>query len=200
MQNRFLIGVGILLVLLSVIGLRMVNDFLEGEDILPRFFFSQVSPGPNEALYFVSPSIGTHNVNDTFQVELRVGASNGITSIKAYLDYDPSLIAVVSMVTSTSAFTTWWEDTFDNSTGQLHFQASAPSPGFSGSNGLIATITFQVMGAGTANLTYDVTSLALITNDTNILNIAGSTAGRYTLVVPHLQICHYIGSSVCIYA
>src|SRR3989344_3713316 len=161
MRDRFFIGVSILFVVLVVVGLRTVNDSLEDGGILSRFLLSQVSPGPNQALYFVSPSSGAHTVNDTFQVELRIGASTGITSLKAYLDYDPSLIAVTNMTTSLSAFSNWWEDTFDNVAGKLRFQASAPSPGFSGNDGLIAQITFQVMGAGTGNLNYDGTSLAL---------------------------------------
>ena len=184
MQKRFLIGVGILLVFLFAIGLRMVNDSLGEKNILSRFFFSQVSPGPGEALYFVSPSGGAHEVSNTFQVELRIGSSEGITSMKAYLNYNPSLIAVVSMVSSSSAFSTWWEDTFDNVAGKLRFQASTPTPGFSGNNGLIATITFQAMGGGTATLTYDSSSLTLKANDTNILNLAGSTSGSYTITVP----------------
>ena len=184
MRDQFFIGVSILFVVLVVVGLRAVNDSLEDGGILSRFLLSQVSPGPNQALYFVSPSSGAHTVNDTFQVELRIGASTGITSLKAYLDYDPSLIAVTNMTTSLSAFSNWWEDTFDNVAGKLRFQASTPSPGFSGNDGLIAQITFQVMGAGTGNLTYDATSLALKPDDSNILNIAGSTAGTYTLAAP----------------
>src|SRR3989344_5551585 len=65
--------------------------------LTPRAFLAQSTPGPNEALYFVSPSSGTFDVNDTFQVELRIAASASTTSIQAYLDYNPSLIAITNI-------------------------------------------------------------------------------------------------------
>src|SRR3989344_3345665 len=183
MRERFSIGFVIIFVVLFAIGVRLVNDSLGvRENILSRFFVSQITPGPNKAHYFLSFSSGTFNLYDTFQVELRIASSEAITSIKAYLDYEPSLIAVTSMQISLNSFSTWWEDTFDNTAGELKFQASTPTPGFIGNNGLIATITFQAMGEGTANLTYDATSLALKFSDTNILNIAGSTIGAYAIV------------------
>ncbi|MEK7542613.1 MAG: dockerin type I domain-containing protein [Patescibacteria group bacterium] len=197
MRNRFLIILSLVCVLSLVVTLKTLNDFLSEDISFTRLFLSQVSPGPNQALYFVSPSSGTHNVNSTFQVQLRMGVSAGgtvvcggtshpagVTSMEADLSYNPALIQVSSMQTSLTTFSTWWEDTFDNVKGKLQFQASTPCPGFTGNNGLIATITFQVMGAGAATLTYDPSSLALKSDDTNILSIPGSTPGSYTLVVP----------------
>ncbi len=183
MKNQFFIVLGIVFLFLAVLGLRVLNESLPGTIVSPRFFLSQVAPGPNEALFFVSPSSGTFNVNDTFQVELRMGTSASVITGKAYLNFNSSLLSVSSISTAGSVFNAYFGEQTSTS-NQVKIQAFAIPPGFIGNNGLVATITFRAIGAGTASLTYDASSLALTSDDTNILNIAGSTAGSYAIVVP----------------
>src|SRR3989344_5104770 len=180
MRKRFFIALGLMFVVTVVFALRLLNDSLPGRFVSSDSLLSQVTPGPNEALYFVSPSSGSHNVGNTFQVELRLASSAGVTSMKAYLNFNSSLLQVTNVSTTGGAFQTYWEAT--STSNQVRLQGSSPTPGVSGNNNLVATITFQALAAGTASLTYDASSLALKSDDTNILNIGGSQTGSYTLV------------------
>ncbi|HZX49935.1 MAG TPA: cohesin domain-containing protein, partial [Candidatus Paceibacterota bacterium] len=180
MRKRFFIALGLMFVVTVVFALRLLNDSLPGRFGSSDSLLSQVTPGPNEALYFVSPSSGSHNVGNTFQVELRLASSAGVTSMKAYLNFNSSLLQVTNVSTTGGAFQTYWEAT--STSNQVRLQGSSPTPGVSGNNNLVATITFQALAAGTASLTYDASSLALKSDDTNILNIGGSQTGSYTLV------------------
>lgn len=189
MRNKSLVILSVVCVLSLVFALKALNDSLSEDIFSSQPFLSAVSPGVNEALYFVSPSSGTFNVNDTFQVELRVGASTGITSIKAYLNFNSSLLSVTNISTLGSRFEHQWEPSpgnsgFDNTAGWIRLQRSTSTP-YTGNgdnpSGLIATITFQAISAGTASLTYDAASLALKSDDTNILNIAGSQTASFSI-------------------
>jgi hypothetical protein len=145
----------------------------------PRFFISQVSPGSNEALFYLSP--GSGSFNGAFSADLRINTSVAITSVKAYLNFPASVVSVSSIDTSGSAFGNLWESTFNNTTGKIQIQASLASPGYQGSTGLIARINFQAVAAGAASVTYDPASLALKIDDTNVLNLTSSQSANFTI-------------------
>jgi hypothetical protein len=151
--------------------------------ISPRFFVSQVVPGPNEAVFEFSPSNGTYNINTVFSVDLRTDSSVGITSVKAYLNFSTSSLQITSLDFTDSVFGSQWEKTFSNTTGKIQIQASAPFPGFTGAGGLIVKINFQSTAVGVANITYDPTSLSLTSADQNVLNLSRSVGASFTLSV-----------------
>ncbi len=151
---------------------------------LPRTFLAQVTPGPNEAVFLLSPKEGSFSLDSTFPLQVKISASQGVTSTKAYLDFNPAILSVATMNRQGSVFSNWWEESFDNTSGKIRLQASTPIPGFQGNNGFIVTLTFRVLSAGTTDITYDQTSLALRPDDINILNLSASEKARFVITVP----------------
>ncbi|MFH1423817.1 MAG: fibronectin type III domain-containing protein [Candidatus Nealsonbacteria bacterium] len=148
-----------------------------------RTFLAQVTPGANEAVFYFSPETGVINKNNTSSTELIINTSAGVTSIKAYLNFNFSAISITGIDTTNSVFTSWWENSYNNITGKIQLQASLPSPGHNGA-GLVAKINFQAINTGTATVTYDATpgnNLALKIDDTNILNLTRSTGASFTI-------------------
>ncbi len=164
-------GMGLIELPAGLFGVRSSSDSL----------LAQVSPGVNEALFEILPANSAISLNGTFSVNLKISASAGVTSLKAYLDFPASLLQVQSINLTNSVFATPWENDFDNTAGKVKLQLSLPSPGFQGSNGLVATVNFRGVGAGNGSITYDASSLALKDNDENILNIANSVEGAITV-------------------
>jgi len=82
-----------------------------------------------------------------------------------------------------SIFSLWTtEPVFSNSAGTINFGGGVPNPGFTGTAGKIATITFKAETVGTARVTF--TSGAVLANDgkgTNV--IANMGGGSYTISV-----------------
>ena len=174
MKNNFF---AILILICSVIGSLVVV----GKYFPPKFFLPQVVPGPNEAIFEISPASGSYGVGGTFGVDLKISSSANITSVKTYLNFSPALLQGASINVANSVFPTQWEGTINNSNGKIQIQASSPSPGFLGNGGLIARINFQTQSAGTAAISFDPSSLALTFADQNILNLARSTGGSFTI-------------------
>ena len=183
-QGAFLYWFGIGAVLLGIGSVFFVVQQGYGgpfwrEYLRPVLFLSQVIPGPNEAVLYSYPSSGSFQTGQNVAVELRMSASTNVTSLKAYLTFDPAVLQGSSINHSTSVFTTWWEETFDNATGVVKLQASEPSPGVSGNNHLVAVINFQATGDGTSQVAYDLSSLALNSADQDVLNIMSSEGGSF---------------------
>lgn len=148
-----------------------------------RTFLAQVTPGVNEAVFYFSGETGTINKNNTSSTELIINTSAAVTSVKAYLNFNSSLLSVTSIDTTNSVFTSWWENSYNNTTGRIQLQASLPTPGHNGP-GLVAKINFQAINTGAATITYDATpgnNLALKIDDTNILNLTRSTGASFTI-------------------
>ncbi|MCH7604544.1 hypothetical protein IID24_00910 [Patescibacteria group bacterium] len=181
MRKAIFLSFVLLLILLFGMMLRDMNRDIADYISSPRIFLSQVVPDPDEAVFFLSPDTGNIFVNTIFSTELRFSTSEAITSIKAYLDFDPSLITVTAIATTGSVFSSVWEKEFDNTLGKVRFQASLPSPGFNGSDGIVISILFLAMAPGTATTTYDADSLVLKSNDEDILNLSRSTGGTLTI-------------------
>lgn len=175
---RYLILIFCPIVFIIFFGILFFTDNL---NITNRNFLAQVAPGPNEALFEFSPSGGIFYTNDTFSVNLTVSVSVGVTSVKAYLNFNPVYVQVTNLDLNNSVFGSQWEKSFNNTTGKIQIQASTPSPGFTGNGGLIANITFRAVLTGSANITYDAASLALTIADQNILNLAKSVSGAFSI-------------------
>ncbi|MFH1423814.1 MAG: cohesin domain-containing protein [Candidatus Nealsonbacteria bacterium] len=192
---KYFLLVSCLLLIFSVVfaGLMLtdkvsitVDFFSLFQKFSSRNFLAQVTPAANEAVFYFSPETGAFNTGDSFLVELRMGSSVGIISVNADLNFNSSLMTVVSVSTTDSVFFSWWENSFNNSTGKIQLQASLPSPGFTG-DGLIAIINFRAVAAGTGAISYNAGSLALKTDDTNILNLTRSTGVSFTINPPPIS-------------
>src|SRR3989344_6522618 len=95
-----------------ILGFSLIVFYVSQRLVSPRLFTAQISPGPNEAVFELSPSSGTFNSN--FSVNLMINASAGITSVKTYLNFNPSYVRVGSLDFTNSVFGAQWEKTFDN--------------------------------------------------------------------------------------
>jgi len=152
---------------------------LKSEFFPPRFFLSYVAPAANETVFYLSPESGNYTVNSAFSISIHANTSAAITSVRAYLNFNSSLLSVTNIDTSGSVFSNWWESS-STAIGKIQLQASTPSPGVSG-DGVVAVITFRALGPGTAVITYDPVSLVLRPDDTNILNLVRSTGASFVL-------------------
>ena len=130
------------------------------------------------AAFSLSPVSGMYGVNEEFDVDLKIKAEEPITSFKAYLTFDPSLLSVTQIQGVTDNFPYWWEQ--ESEDGVVKIQASASPPGFQG-EGTIAKVRFKVIGAGSVQLAYDSSSLALNIQDENVLSPPLPSDATFTL-------------------
>ncbi|MFH1423700.1 MAG: cohesin domain-containing protein [Candidatus Nealsonbacteria bacterium] len=134
------------------------------------------------ASLYLSPSMGTYTVGNTFLVQAKVSTGGAaINAADGTLVFNANDLEVVKITKEESVFSLWVQDpVFSNSLGTINFAGGKPSPGFTGASGTIINITFKVKTSGTTNLTF--ASGSVLADDgmgTNILASMGS--GVYTL-------------------
>lgn len=132
------------------------------------------------ASIYLAPSSGNYAKGVTFSVVVRVNTGgDSINAAEGSLVFDPAKLEVRSISKGGSIFTLWTtEPTFSNPEGTIEFGGGLPNPGYSGSNGLILTITFFTKGVTTVRNATQVVlvSGAVLANDgygTNILTSLG---------------------------
>ncbi len=128
----------------------------------------------------LNPSTGSYAVGQTFTLTVRaVPNGDNINAVEAGLKFDPALLSVVSVGKTGSAFSLWTtEPTFSNSAGTVTFGGGSPSPFTAASN--IVTVTFRVVAAGSATVTFQNASvLAADGRGTDVFENGGT--GTYTL-------------------
>ncbi len=129
----------------------------------------------------LSPSTGVYQSGTTFTARVVVNTSGqAINAADATINFNPKELSVVSVNRSSSIFNLWvTEPTFSNSGGTISFSGGSPS-GYTGSAGTVMTITFRVVGSGTARVNFGTGSV--LANDgkgTNVLSTM--SGGSYTL-------------------
>ncbi len=154
--------------------------------LILSFLVAPFAYGQNASLY-LSPSIGTYTVGNTFLVQLKVNTGGvPINAADGILIFDPDKLEVRKISKTNSIFTLWvQEPVFSNSVGTINFAGGKPSPGFTGAAGTIITITFKARTSGTANVTF--ASGSVLADDgkgTNILANMGS--GSYQLTTKQI--------------
>jgi hypothetical protein len=149
-------------------------------------FFTFPTTHAQAATIYFSPSTFTRATGQTFAVTVRVNTdAQSINAAQGSVVFDPAKIEVVSVSKAGSIFNLWTQDpVFSNADGTLDFEGGLPNPGYSGSSGLIATITFRTKTATTVrgSTTATLVSGAILANDglgTNIL----TNLGKLTVVI-----------------
>ena len=146
------------------------------------------------SLYF-SPSTSQVSVGQSFSTVLRVNTGGtAINVAEGSIVFDEGRLSVVSISKTGSVFSIWpTEPKFSNAEGTIEFAGGVPSPGYSGSSGLVMTITFKrlrLQGIAEINLV----SGGILANDglgTNILSGLGKASyniGSSTISTPAPQI------------
>jgi hypothetical protein len=134
------------------------------------------------SLLSLSPSAGSYGVGKTFTVTIGLNTNGeSINAVEADLTFAPDKLEVTALDYTTGGVLMFALDhTYDNAAGHVCLAGGLPSPGFTGSAGHIATITFRTKAAGTASVTFDATSAVLRNSDS--ANVLTSTQpGQFTI-------------------
>ncbi len=107
------------------------------------------------ATLFVSPASVSVHAGDVFSVSIRVNTeSKPINAVSAKLLFPKQLLQATGVSKSGSILNFWVQDpTISNTLGSVSFEGVAVNPGYSGSSGKIASVSFRALKEGTANLT-----------------------------------------------
>lgn len=131
----------------------------------------------------LSPSSQTLQKDQSFSVEIRVNTNGeSINTVTANLSYSPDKLRAISVDTSGSFVTLWFENNIATASGQIKLTGSVPAPGVSGSSLLFAKINFTTLAEGTATVSFDTTS-AVYRNSDNADILGTKTGGTYTITV-----------------
>ncbi len=132
LHNKFVIAVYCSIILLIIL-------------LLPTAIVSAAS-------LVLSPSTGSFNTGSTFTTSVQISPNgDSVNAAELTLDFDTSLLSVVSISKAGSAFSLWTtEPAFSNSGGTITMGGGSPTP-FS-SQSTLATITFRALSAGTASI------------------------------------------------
>jgi hypothetical protein len=152
--------------------------------IVLSFFSIPLTPtqGADASLY-ISPTTGRRFVGETFQLVVRVNTGGqAINAAEGSIVFNPQKVEVTSISKGGSIFNLWTgEPTFSNAEGTIEFSGGLPSPGYTGSSGLLFTITFRGKSATTISNSTNIAlvSGAILANDgygTNILTSLGKSS------------------------
>jgi len=147
-----------------------------------------LSPGEAYAISATMKTVpvsGNYDIGDTFTVAIRVNTGGqAINTVKAYLTFDTTLLKVNSISTAGSFVVGIWpENKYDNVAGTINLVGGVVPPGFTGADGLFATITFQALKAGVSQVNFSSSSaIRLLSDSSNVFDLTTSTSGVYTLV------------------
>jgi hypothetical protein len=124
-----------------------------------------------------SPSSGSYNIGQTFNVSIYVSsADQAMNAASGVITFSTDKLQITSLSKTSSIVSLWvQEPSFSNTNGTVNFEGIVLNPGFQGNSGKIIIITFKVKAAGTASLS--ISSGSVLANDgqgTNILQSLGS--------------------------
>jgi hypothetical protein len=126
-------------------------------------FFALASAGvfASAAELKFSSSAGEYGVSDVFKVEIFIDtAGQNVNAGEIAVNFDRNLLQTVEIETGGSVFSIWPQPpSFNNLTGEISLTGGVPG-GFSG-DGVIATVVFRAVNAGTAGLNFQKSSLFL---------------------------------------
>ncbi len=143
------------------------------------FFFGVSSV--EAATLRLSPETGVYTVGNTFTANVLINTGGKpINAADAELSFNPKELTVVSVGKGGSIFNLWTlEPKFSNSAGTISFGGGSPS-GYTGSGGVIMSVTFRSVAAGTPKVNFRSGSiLAADGMGTNVLT--SMNGGTYTI-------------------
>ncbi len=134
----------------------------------------------------ISPSSSNVVVGDVFSVSIFLDTNSRIiNTIDAILRFPPDKLQVVSPSVGKSIIGIWTAPpSFNNLTGELHFQGGIPSPGINTSNGLISTVTFRAKSVGSANISFSGDSKILLNDGFGTNALTGTQGATINLGLP----------------
>ncbi|MFA6522670.1 MAG: cohesin domain-containing protein [Patescibacteria group bacterium] len=132
-------------------------------------------------LYF-APAQGTYDSGSSFSVGVYVSsADQAMNAVSSSISFPTSLLQVTGISKNGSIMNLWaQEPSYSNTAGTISFEGIVLNPGYIGTSGKVATITFKGTGNGAAIVSF--AGGSVLANDglgTNILTSFGS--GTYTI-------------------
>lgn len=126
----------------------------------------------------ISPQAGTINADSSFTINILVSSSDQVMNgVSGSISFPTDLLSISSISKFGSIINVWaQEPTFSNTAGSINFEGVALSPGFSGTNGKVISVTFRALKSGTANIKFS--NGSVLANDgmgTDILNGLGNS-------------------------
>lgn len=102
----------------------------------------------------LSPSTGSYSPGQTFTVTVKaVPNGDNINAVESTLTFDQTVLSVVSVSKTGSAFSLWTtEPTFSNTAGTITFGGGSPTPFTTTSN--LITVTFRAVKEGTGTVSF----------------------------------------------
>lgn len=131
----------------------------------------------------LSPQTSTNNQGSTFSIQVSIGAAdNNISGVDITMNFNPSVLELVSFVPST-AFSSQLINVTDNNAGTLHYTAVAPEQVNNTGTVSVGTLNFKGKTAGVGNVTFGTVQ---ITGQgvTSSLPISSTATGTYTIGQP----------------
>ncbi len=130
----------------------------------------------------LSPSTGSYNTGDSFNVEIRLDTGGEIVWSSAfYINFGSQLsVPGGSVDVSSSVFSPNGMIATNSISGnQIRLEAFATNNNVVGSNLLVGVIAFQANTAGTASVAFDASSQ--VRNNSNVDILDGTSGGSYTI-------------------
>lgn len=149
-------------------------------------FFALWASAAEAASFQLTPVTGSFNTGSRFTVTVSIDSEGAaINAAEGVISFDARYLTVESISTDVSIFKFWvQEPKFSNAAGTVSFSGGLTSPGYTGPNGKVLTVTFQ--GTGVADeLTLKFTSGAILANDgfgTNVLTSSQETRYKISAV------------------
>ncbi len=133
--------------------------------ILVLGLFFSLAPSVHAASITVSPTQVQTAVGQTVRFQVVVNTQSvAINAVDGIISYDPNTLEVTSVSRAGSVLNIWIEEpNFSNATGKISFAGGVATPGYTGSNGLVFSITAKAKKTGSA--TFDLNSISIRQND-----------------------------------
>ena len=154
--------------------------------LLPLLLFFLIPPAvyaqTGSATLSLSPSSSSVKVDQSFTVAIKVtSATTNISSVQSYLTFPADLLEVSSISKTGSIASLFVEEPiYNNTSGTIKMTADIASPGYKGSDGLIATVTFRAKANGSANVGFTTEAAVYPTSGTSSI-LGTSDTGSYTI-------------------
>jgi hypothetical protein len=161
-------------VLIIVFAIAAIFLLTFGKQIQTFLGVAGLPTAGNGAHLLLTPATQTTSVGQTFTATITLnggndstGTPNQVLTAGAYLTFDKTKLQAMGVDTSTSAFTTGIIESnsdctsncrYDNVNGKINISAAQASPGVSGSNLVVAVITFKALATGTIPVNFDFTT------------------------------------------
>lgn len=170
---------GLILLSFSLLSIGVV--FAEST-MLVRFGF----PAPAKSVTFAIPSQKEYAIGQIFPMQIKVnGIKQAINAVRVDFSYNPKELEVVDISTKNSFATIFVQKQIDNKAGFASFAGGLPNPGFSGTDGIFATVYLRGLTTGITTVTF-LPSSQVLANNGHGDNVLNSFANASYLIVSNL--------------